>query len=198
MTDALWKQDTVTNAENLRAMMEDPHESVIKKTVSQIDPHIENFLSMSPLFLLATSAATGKADVSPRGDGPGFVKVLDKQRIVFPDRPGNRRIDSMLNIIENPQIGMIFIIPGMDEVLRINGRSIITRNKEFIASQQWNGKTTGLAVVVEVEECFIHCPRAFKQAGLWNPDNWPTKEEQPSIIEMFKAHLLINGYKKGE
>ncbi|MGG4143808.1 MSMEG_1061 family FMN-dependent PPOX-type flavoprotein [Paenibacillus algorifonticola] len=194
MTHLLWQEDKVTTAEELRSMMTEPSEAVVKKTISIIDPHAANYLSMSPLFFLATSNAAGIGDVSPRGDEAGFVKVLNEKQIAFPDRPGNRRIDSLLNVIENPQIGMIFIIPGLDEVMRVNGRASITRNAAFISSMEWNGKTSGLAVVVEVEECFIHCPRAFKQAGLWGHEQWPSKEQLPSVQDLFKAHLEINGF----
>ncbi|QGQ96806.1 pyridoxamine 5'-phosphate oxidase family protein [Paenibacillus psychroresistens] len=193
MNDFSKIKDVITSSEELKAMLEPPHEHVVKKTITHIDPHIAGYLAMSSIFFLATSALDGRTDVSPRGDKLGFVKVLDERRLVFPDRMGNRRIDSLLNIVENPQMGMIFLIPGLEEVLRINGRAIITRSEEFIASMRWDGKTTGLAVVVEVEECFIHCPRAFKQAGMWNAENWFTKEELPSVNEMFRAHLVING-----
>lgn len=198
MNDVLWTNGIVTSAAELRGLMGQPNEAVVKKTISHIDSHISNYLSKSSLFFLATSAADGRADVSPRGDTAGFVKVLNEKHLAFPDRPGNRRIDSLTNIIENDQIGMIFIIPGLNEVLRINGRAVITRNEEFINSQEWSGKTSGLAVVVEVAECFIHCPRAFKQAGLWSTDDWTPEEEQPSVGDMFKAHLLINGYSSGK
>ena len=191
-----WLKDSIRSKEQLRAFIEQPHEAIVKKTVAVIDSHISNYLSLSPLFFLATSDDSRRTDVSPRGGAPGFVKVLDEKRLAFPDRPGNRRTDSMLNIIENPQVGMIFVIPGQDEVLRINGRAVITHHEEFIASIRWDGKTTGLAVVVEVEECFVHCPKAFKQAGLWQAEQWLPKEEQPSIAEMYQAHLRLNGYSK--
>ncbi|AOZ91161.1 MSMEG_1061 family FMN-dependent PPOX-type flavoprotein [Paenibacillus crassostreae] len=190
-----WNDDIIRSAEELREMIGAPHEAVIKKVVTQIDSHIENFIAKSPLFFLATSGTDGRTDVSPRGDRAGFVKVLDNNRIVFADRPGNRRIDSMLNMLENPQVGMIFLIPPLEEVLRINGRAILTRNKEFINDMQWEKKTTGIAVIIEVEECFIHCPRAFNQAGIWNIDKWSPKDELPVVSELFQAHLKINNYK---
>jgi PPOX class probable FMN-dependent enzyme len=193
----IWKNDKISSAEQLKELIGAPHEAVVKKMVTQIDSHIENFIAQSPLFFLATSAASGRADVSPRGDHAGFVKVLDNNKIVFADRPGNRRTDSMLNMLENPQVGMIFLIPPLEEVLRINGRATLTRNEDFINNMQFEGKTTGIAIVIEVEECFIHCPRAFKQAGLWTYENWTPKDELPDVMEMFRAHLQINNYKSG-
>ncbi|MBP1977400.1 MSMEG_1061 family FMN-dependent PPOX-type flavoprotein [Cohnella thailandensis] len=195
-TIPIWMRDQVTTVDQLREFIEEPHESIVKKTISIIDSHVENYLASASLFFLATSDSNRNTDVSPRGDKPGFIKVLDERTLAFPDRPGNRRTDSLLNMMQNPQVGLICLIPGMDEVLRINGRARITRNEEFIASQQWGGKTTGLAVVIETEEIFVHCPRAFKQAGLWNSEYWLPKESQPSFVEMYKAHLRINGYRE--
>nr|WP_145408328.1 MSMEG_1061 family FMN-dependent PPOX-type flavoprotein [Paenibacillus xylanexedens] len=174
-------------------MVGEPHEHVRNKAISYVDSHVQNFVSMSPLFFLSTSDQDGKSDVSPRGDEAGFVKVLDQFRLVYPERPGNRRIDSLMNILSNPGVGMLFLIPGMNEVLRINGTASITKDAEFIESMNWNGKTIGAAVIVDVEECFIHCPRAFKQAGLWDSETWAQSEDLPSSSEMFRAHLQING-----
>ncbi|WP_440111856.1 MSMEG_1061 family FMN-dependent PPOX-type flavoprotein [Paenibacillus sp. QZ-Y1] len=183
----------ITNVEELQSLVGEPNEQVRNKVISFMDSHVQHFLSMSPLFFLSTSDSADKSDVSPRGDEAGFVKVLDQYRLVYPERPGNRRIDSLLNILSNPAIGMIFLIPGMNEVLRINGRASITKDEEFVASLGWTGKTIGAAVIVDVEECFIHCPRAFKQAGLWSSETWVDKEKLPSTSEMFRAHLQING-----
>lgn len=199
MLDSKWQQGIITSAEELQAMVGEPHAAVASKTVGVLDPLTAHYLTMSPLFFLATSAAVGgRADVSPRGDEPGFVKVLDEHHLIFPDRMGNRRIDSLLNIAGNPQVGLIFLIPGQDDVLRINGRAYVTRNEELIAAQQWKGKTTGMAVIVEVEEAFVHCPRALKQSGIWNGETWPDKDALPSTLAMFKAHLKLNGYELKE
>ncbi|WP_260985339.1 MSMEG_1061 family FMN-dependent PPOX-type flavoprotein [Paenibacillus xylanexedens] len=183
----------ITDAKELQSMVGEPHEHVRNKAISYVDSHVQNFVSMSPLFFLSTSDQDGNSDVSPRGDEAGFVKVLDPYRLVYPERPGNRRIDSLINILSNPGVGMLFLIPGMNEVLRINGTASITKDAEFIESMNWNGKTIGAAVIVDVEECFIHCPRAFKQAGLWDSETWTQSEELPSSTEMFRAHLQING-----
>lgn len=191
----VWKNDIIRSVEELKDIIGEPHEAVVMKMVSQIDSHIENYIAQSPLFFLATSATNGRADVSPRGDQAGFVKVLDHKHIAFIDRPGNRRIDSMVNMLENPQVGMIFLIPSLQEVLRINGRATLSRNEALIRDMQWKGKTTGIAVIIEVEECFIHCPRAFKQSGIWDVDNWSSKDELPDVMEMFRAHLHMNNYK---
>ncbi|MDP4095272.1 pyridoxamine 5'-phosphate oxidase family protein [Paenibacillus sp. P96] len=192
MNSPSWMQQAITSPDELRGLVGTPSDLVQHKVVSVIEEHIRGYLQQSPLFFLATSDAEGRCDASPRGDTPGFVKVLDERRLVFPERPGNKRIDSLLNIIANPQVGLIFLIPGLDEVLRINGKAWVTRSPELLEQMQWDGKTMDMCVVVEVEECFIHCPRAFKQSKLWNPDAWPEKEHLPSIMEMFRAHVQLN------
>lgn len=194
MNQTLWKTDLIVSADQLQALVGEPHEAVVKKSVSQMEEHVRHFLSLSPLFFLSSSNAAGRCDTSPRGDDAGFVKPLDDFRLVYPERPGNRRIDSLLNLLENPQVGMLFVIPGMQEVLRINGRAALTTNAELIEQMDWSGKTPALAVVVEVQECFIHCPRALKQSGVWDTEKWPKPEELPSTSDMFKAHLRMNGY----
>ncbi|MFF0828165.1 MSMEG_1061 family FMN-dependent PPOX-type flavoprotein [Brevibacillus sp. NPDC003359] len=193
MWNPLEVKDLVTSAEELKSLVGEPHETVVKKSIGQVESHVIHYLSMSPLFFLSTSDTSGRCDVSPRGDEPGFVKVLDDHHIIFPERMGNRRIDSLLNIIGNPQVGLIFLIPGLEEVLRINGSARITKDAVLLAEQGWKGKTSGIGVIVKVEECFLHCPRAFKQAGLWKTDSWPEKEAMPLMLEMFRAHLKING-----
>lgn len=185
--------ENITSAEELRVLVGAPHEAVVKKSIAQIDDHILNYISKSPLFFLSTSNAEGRCDVSPRGDSPGFVHVLDDQTLTYPELNGNRRIDSMLNIVSNPYIGMLFLIPGMEEVLRINGRASIFRKGKLLEQTQEKGITPLLTVLVKVEECFIHCPRALKSSAIWETETWLDKEQLPSRKEMFYAHLKING-----
>ncbi|OMF35916.1 phosphohydrolase [Paenibacillus sp. FSL H8-0548] len=194
MNSTSWNTDLIISADQLRDLVGTPHEAVVKKNVSQMEEHVRHYLTLSPLFFLSTSDASGRCDSSPRGDDAGFVKPLDDFRLIYPERPGNRRIDSLLNMLENPQVGMLFVIPGMQEVLRINGRASLTTNAELIEQMNWSGKAPALAVIVEVQECFVHCPRALKQARVWDKEQWPEAEAMPSVSEMFKAHLRINGY----
>lgn len=198
MSYQLANEDRVSSAEELKRMVGVPSVNVQNKIIAQVESHVEYYLSLSPLFFLATSDAQGRCDVSPRGDEPGFVKVLDEHHVIFPDRPGNRRVDSLLNILDNPHVGMICVIPGLEEVLRINGSAFITKNTGLLDKLGWKGKTAGLGVVVKVEECFLHCPRAFKQAGVWKDESWPEKDELPLMNELYRAHLKINGIALGE
>ncbi|MCK6074993.1 MSMEG_1061 family FMN-dependent PPOX-type flavoprotein [Paenibacillus silvae] len=183
----------ISDAKELKSMVGESSERARHKVIPYVDSHVQQFIAMSPLFFLSTSDRDGKSDVSPRGDSPGFVHVLDPHRLVYPERPGNRRIDSLLNILSDPGVGMLFVIPGLNEVLRINGTAKITKDEEFITGMNWSGKKIGAAVIVEVEECFMHCPRAFDQAGLWDTATWAKSEHLPSMSEMIRAHLQING-----
>jgi len=185
----------VTSEDELREIIGAPHKLVANKSISLLDNHCKNFISMSSLLFLSTSDADGNCDVSPRGDIPGSIKVLNDYQLVIPDRPGNRRVDSTLNILSNPHIGIIFIIPGLEEVLRINGRASIIQNKDILSTMSLKGKPPLLGIGVDVEECFIHCPRALKASSVWNPEMWSTKEEVPSVMEIFRDHLQINGMK---
>ncbi|MEW9671478.1 MSMEG_1061 family FMN-dependent PPOX-type flavoprotein [Ammoniphilus sp. 3BR4] len=178
---------SIRREEELREIVGSPHEAVIKKTITQLDDHCRRFISISPLLFLATSDEEGRGDVSPRGDEPGFVQVLNSSQLVIPERPGNRRVDSLRNILRNPHVGLIFLIPGMEEVLRINGRAYVIKGNE-------QDKASLLGIGVEVEECFIHCPRALKHSGIWNMESWPDREKLPSMMEMFREHLKINGF----
>ncbi|AFC29231.1 pyridoxamine 5'-phosphate oxidase-like FMN-binding protein [Paenibacillus mucilaginosus 3016] len=188
-------EDEITTEEELRSVVGFPHEAVVQKSVAVIDDQIRRYIAMSPLFFLSTSHADGSCDVSPRGDVPGFVRVWDEKHLVFPERQGNRRADSLLNLLTNPHAGMVFLIPGMEEVLRINGRARIIRSAKVLSGMQSGNQTPQLGVVVEVQECYIHCSRALKSSAVWNSGTWPRPEELPSSKEMFHAHLKINGYK---
>jgi len=181
----------VTSKEDLREIVGFPHEHVIKKEISMIDEHCKKFISMSPLFFLSTSNAQGRCDVSPRGDRPNGIKILNDHQLVIPVRPGNKRVDSLMNILENPHAGLVFLIPGLDEVLRINGRATIITNQEIL--EDMGGKAPFLGIGLDVEECFIHCSRALLKSKIWSPDTWQDQESLPSGLDIFLAHLSLNG-----
>ena len=127
------------------------------------------------------------------GDAPGFVLVLDERRLVLPDRPGNRRLDNMQNILENPHVGLLFLIPGLEETLRVNGRAWLTRDEEILGRMAVGAKRPVLGIGVEVDECFIHCAKAFKRSGLWEPSRWPDRSDLPSIAQVLVDHLRAPG-----
>src|SRR5712692_2152914 len=174
-------KDVVTSERELRDILGSPSERAVKKDIASLDEHGRAFIARSPFLLLATSSATGRCDVSPKGDAPGFVRVLDDHHLVVPDRPGNRRLDGMRNIVDNPHVGMIFLIPGREETLRVNGRAWIVRDAEILASLAARGKEPPVAIGVEIEECFFHCPKAFRRSELWEPARWPDRDALPSM-----------------
>lgn len=183
----------VTSVERLREIIKAPptDSAVMRKQLANLDTHCSAFIAKSPFLLLGTSGPDGRCDVSPRGDGPGFVLQLDERTLVVPDRPGNRRIDSFLNIVENPHVGLIFLIPNVDETLRVNGLAWITEDPELLARMQMQGKTPQLGIVVEAEEIFFHCARAFRRANLWQPESWIERGELPSLGRMLHDQLKL-------
>ncbi len=174
-------KDVVTSEAELRELLGSPSERAVKKDVARLDEHCRAFIARSPFMLLATANAAGRCDVSPKGDAPGFVRVLDERRLVVPDRPGNKRLDGMRNVLQNPHVGMIFLVPGREETLRVNGRAWIVRDAELLASLVARGREPLLALGVEVEECFFHCPKAFRRSELWEPSRWPERGALPSM-----------------
>ncbi|WP_413379867.1 MSMEG_1061 family FMN-dependent PPOX-type flavoprotein [Alkalihalobacillus sp. 1P02AB] len=188
-----FSQNAITTEEELRDIIQAPHELVVKKSISIIDEHCERFIAKSPLFLLSTCNAEGKCDASPRGESPSSIKILNKHQLVIPDRPGNRRLDSIQNIMSNPNVGLLFLIPGLEEVLRINGRATVIKDKQLLETMSLKGKPPLLGIGVDVEECFIHCPRALKESKVWDSSTWVNKAELPSSKDIFHDHLKING-----
>ncbi|QYR19111.1 pyridoxamine 5'-phosphate oxidase family protein [Paenibacillus sp. sptzw28] len=175
--------------EELHSRLGYPSEVVNRKTISFIDRHCRSFISKSPMLFIASSNSEGMCDVSPRGDAPGFVSVIDERRLLIPERPGNRRMDTLKNILSNPHIGIIFIIPGLKETLRINGRAVIVDDRQLLSPLQASGKIPQLGIGVEVDECYVHCAKAFIRSHLWDNLTWPDQSGLPSIPEMLADHV---------
>ncbi len=191
----------VTSEGELREILGEPSERAVKKETAALGEAARAFIARSPFLLVATSNAKGKCDVSPKGDAPGFVRVLDPTHLVIPDRPGNKRLDGMRNLLQNPHAGMIFLVPGREETLRVNGRACIIRDVAVLDSLVAHGKRPALAIVVEVEECFFHCPKAFRRSRLWEPGEWPDRTALPSmarvLFEQFKpADKTVEEYER--
>lgn len=181
-------RDVVRDARALRELVGEPTAVAVRKQLAKLDANCRAFIAASPFALLATSDAAGRCDVSPKGDAPGFVLVLDDTHLAVPDRPGNRRIDGMKNLLENPHVGLIFLIPGREETLRVNGKAWIVRDAELLARMEVKGKRPQLAIGVEVEECFLHCAKAFLRSKLWRPGEWPDASRVPSMAQMLLEH----------
>ncbi len=176
--------DCVTSEEALRALVGEPRELVIKKQLPALDRHCRAFIALSPFVLVGTANGRGACDISPRGDAPGFVLALDDHTLVIPDRPGNRWIDSLRNIVAHGAVGLLFMIPGVGETLRINGQACIVRDADILARLEAGGKTPDLAIAVEIAEAFLQCPKALKRSRLWDAATWPERGALPSLAQM--------------
>ena len=174
-------EHVVVSEQELRQIVGPPIARAVLKERAALDEHGRAFIGHSPFVLVATAGRDGRCDVSPKGDAPGFVRVLDEHRLVIPDRPGNKRLDGMRNLLTNPHVGLIFLVPGREETLRVNGRAWITRDPRILELCVVQEKTPLLAVGVEIEECFMHCAKAFRRSSLWFPEVWPTPEVLPSM-----------------
>lgn len=185
------KDYTITSLDELRSLITapDPNGLVMRKELPHLDKHARAYIAKSPFCLMGTSNLEGRCDVTPRGDAPGFVLVLDDHTLVIPDRPGNRRIDSMQNILDNPHAGLLFLVPGVDETLRVNGRATITNDPALLEQMSMKGKTPLVGVRVEVEEVFFHCARAFKRSKLWDADSQIERSELPTLGQILAEQI---------
>lgn len=170
----------------LRQRMGEPVAHVATKEMPCLDEHCRHFISLSPFLCLGTMDADAKADVSPRGDPPGFVTVLDERTILIPDRPGNRRADSMQNILANPSVGLLFLVPGVEETLRLNGRASIVEDPALLAAMAVRGKAPKLAIRVEIEEVYFHCAKALMRSRLWDPATRIERGDFPRYGEIIR------------
>jgi PPOX class probable FMN-dependent enzyme len=185
-------KEIVGSLEELRALMGEPSEVALRKDIGRLDEHCRAFIARAPFVLIATADAAGRCDVSPKGDAPGFALVVDDRHLLIPDRPGNKRFDGMRNLLENPGIGLLFLVPGSEETLRVNGRARIVRDPEWRARLAAQGKTPQLAIAVEVHEAFLHCAKCVKRSGLWEPARWPDREGLASPAQMFRDHARLD------
>lgn len=174
---------------SLREVMGRPDRLAIDKVLQRLDRHCRRFIELSPFLCLGTSDADGRADVSPRGDPPGFVKVLDDRTLLIPERPGNRRVDSMSNLLANPSVGLIFFVPGIDETLRLNGRASLVDAPEPLAELAVNGKVPKLAIRVDVDEVFFHCAKALRRSRLWDPETRVDAGAFPSLGRIVRDQI---------
>jgi PPOX class probable FMN-dependent enzyme len=184
--------DCIGSEQELRALHAPTSDLVKKKCVDRLDRHCRDFIALSPFVVLGTANAEGKADVSPRGDPPGFVKVLDDRTLMIPDRPGNNLLDSLSNIVANPEVGLLFVIPGFDETLRVNGRAEVVRDAALLAPLAVEGKTPKVAIRVSVREVYLHCAKSFRRARLWDPAARVPRSTLPSLGKMVMDMTAMN------
>lgn len=164
-------------------------ERALLKEMNALEKHSRRFIELSPFFVISTTGKDGRGDNSPRGEKAGFVHVLDDKRIAFPDRPGNNRLDTFKNIIANPNVGMLFVIPGVPEILRINGRAELRDDPELMERFIVNGKLPRLVAVVHVDEAYLHCAKAIMRSGLWDVASQHPRTVLPSMGEMIRDQI---------
>jgi len=179
----------ITKIDQLRALYNRPSERAVKKQLASLDHHCIHYVSKSPFLVLSTVDAKGKIDASPRGGKPGFVQVIDQQQLIIPDSKGNNRLDSLANIVETGQVGLLFLIPGVDETLRINGSAYVTTEAELLARFPNEKNPPKTCIVVSVEEAFLHCAKALMRSKLWASETQIERTEMPTMGQMLKDQL---------
>jgi PPOX class probable FMN-dependent enzyme len=177
-------EQTIEHLEELRARYRDPSPVVQRKKVPRVDDAARRFIARSPFCLLATADSAGRADVSPRGGPPGFVRTLDDRRLVIPDLSGNNLLDSLTNIVENPHAGLLFVVPGRDETLRVEGDACLTTDPNVLACWDDELRRPRVAIGVTVATVYIHCAKSFRRGRVWDPQSWTELADAPDICEV--------------
>jgi uncharacterized protein len=184
INDVAAAESTISNEGSLRGLYDQPMELALLKQLDRLDAHCRNFLAHSPFLVIGSTRPGRGTDVSPRGDAPGFVRVLDDHTIAIPDRPGNNRLDTMSNIVADAEVGLLFFIPGIDETLRINGTARLSREPDQLAASAVKGREPRLVILVTVREAFLHCGKALKRSKLWHDDYRIDRKSFPSLGRM--------------
>jgi PPOX class probable FMN-dependent enzyme len=183
-------EQTIADVDGLRRYFAEPHPNVRAKAIDHIDGGARDFLALATFVVVATQGPRG-GDASPRGGPPGFAAVLDERRLAIGDLAGNRRLDSFENIVANPRVGLLFLIPGMSETLRINGRASLTTDPAVLDACRCEGVDPKVALGVDVDEVYLHCAKAFRRSGLWEPDTWPAPEDRPRASAIWSGHVNL-------
>lgn len=180
----------IETVEALRSSYGEPSENAVKKSLDRLDRHCRRFIALSPFVVLASAGADGRVDCSPRGDPPGFVEVVDDRTVLLPDRRGNNRADSLTNVLANPHVGLLFMIPGVDETLRLNGRATLTTDPVRLEPLAVNERTPRSGLLIEVEEVFLQCTKALVRSRLWADESRVARKSAlPSFGRMLADHV---------
>ena len=174
---------------DLRALYEMPNEIVARKEIDHLDEHCKRYLALCRFALIASADREGRADVTPRGGPAGFITVLDDHLLAIPDATGNKRLDTFRNVVQTGRAGLLLLLPGRGQTLRVNGRACVSADPALLQRLTPVGKPPRAALVLHAEEVFTHCPKAFVRSGLWDQSTWPSKEEQPSPAAMLRDHV---------
>jgi len=184
-------RDVVSSEEQLRAVIGHPHQRTLDKELSVIDDVSRSFIAHAPFVFVASAGETGMLDISPKGDPQGFVRVLDARTLAIPDRLGNRRLDTFRNVLRNPHVGLIFVIPGITYTIRVSGQAIIVRDVKLRDQMMVKGKAPDHVMVVAVTHVLSHCPKCMIRSGFWDPERWPDTRELPTFAEALIAHAKL-------
>lgn len=180
----------LTDETELRALYDAPPSDIVaRKEIDHLDDHCRRYLALCRFALVASADAGGRVDVTPRGGPPGFISVLDERTLAIPDATGNRRLDTFRNVLQTGRAGLLLLLPGRGQTLRVNGPACVSTDPELLASLTAVGKPPRAALVLAVEEVFTHCPKAFVRSGLWDPASWPAPGEMPSAAAMLRDHV---------
>lgn len=177
----------ITSEEQLRAIIGSPNEVVVSKLADRLNPLTRAYIERSPFICVATSGTNGDCDVSARGDPPGFVRILDDRTLLIPERPGNKIADTLRNILHNPRIGILFVVPGVGETFRVNGHATLIDDADVLAESALEGKPPKLGIKVAIQEAYTQCPKAFIRSDLWNPENYRSASDFASGGEILRA-----------
>tara|TARA_Y100000994_G_C15578831_1_gene395665 strand:+ start:185 stop:871 length:687 start_codon:yes stop_codon:yes gene_type:complete len=181
-------EESITSVAELRKVIAPPNKRVKDKCIDHIDDLARRFINASPFIILASRRSDNHLDLSPRGDPPGFVHVFNEKTLIIPDRTGNRRMDTFENILQNPEVGLYFLIPGNGDTLRISGRAAIVRDKQLASHFEEKGSIPEILLLIHVEKVMSHCPKCIIRSDLWDSSKWPDLEEVPTLAEMMVAH----------
>ncbi|HKG38681.1 MAG TPA: MSMEG_1061 family FMN-dependent PPOX-type flavoprotein [Conexibacter sp.] len=181
--------EAIVSEAQLRELYSAPMQRAVRKQLDHLDEMARRLIAVTPLVLVASHDADGRCDVTPRGGQPGFVTVLDDDHLAIPDATGNNRLDTLQNVVATGHAGLIFLIPGRDQTLRVNGAACITAEPAVLDRLAPVGKPPRSAIVVRADEVYAHCPKAFVRSRLWNSDTWPAADDQPTPAEVSHAHM---------
>ena len=173
--------DIIEDIAEIREIYGEPMERTIKKQLPRLEKHSRAFIALSPFLVIASSDPSGRCDASPKGDAPGFVKVIDDETLLIPDRLGNNRVDTIGNLLASPGVGLIFFVPGVNETLRVNGRAQITRDPSLLEPCAVQGKVPRSGILITAEEVYFHCGKALIRSDLWNPEKHIARQDFPSL-----------------
>ena len=185
-------RDVVSSEEEVRAVLPDQYEAQIGKVITCIDDLCRAWIENSPFIVMSTVDKNGRIDTSPKGDPAGFIKVVDPQTLAIPDRPGNNRFDSFLNIIETGRIGLVFLVPNRSEVVRVSGTAQVVRDIDLRNAMALNSRVPDFAIVVKVEEAFFHCGKAVTRSKLWSPEDAAPIEGMPTYSQALESHVKLD------